>query len=168
MLQHHSSVSWVPLQEAAGEAGVCYVQPACRSVWQNPGLWTLRPPAAERRWLQDYKVRQRQIPLLPPQQQTLLGPRSSHVPFPGCPVQDCTDLALPLHSNTLPSPQGCCGLGWDPVCRADVAELQVRSQGLSSPLCLFLRVAFTRFAPSLPSLLARAHTAGSWSAPLWG
>lgn len=175
MLQHHSSVSWVPLQEATGGAGACYVQPACseasaasRSGCWDPGLWTLSPPAAERRWLQDYKVRQRYIPFLPPEQQTCLGPRGSCAPLPGCPVQGCTDPALPLHSNTLPSSRGHCGLGWALVCRADVAQPQVTSPGLSYPLHLLLRFAFAGFAPSLPSLLACTHTTSPRSAPPQG
>ena len=154
---------------------MCYVPPAwsgasaaSRSGCQDPGLWTPSPPAAERRRLQDYKVRQRHVPSLPPQQQTLLRPGGSRAPLPGCPVQGCTDPALPLHSNTLPSPWGRCGPGWAPLCRADVAQLQVRSPGLSYPLHLLLRFAFARFAPSLPGLLARAHTTGSRSAPPQG
>lgn len=69
-------------------------------------VWLLgSPPAAEERWLQDYKVRQRHIPFLPPPQQALLGPGSSCAPLPGCPVRGCTAPALPLHSSALPSPR---------------------------------------------------------------
>lgn len=88
MLQHHNSVSWVPLQEAAGGVGVGYVHPAwlevpaaSRSGCQSPGLWTSSPPAAERRWLQDYKVRPIH-PFPPPQQQALLGPEAGLLSCP--------------------------------------------------------------------------------------
>lgn len=58
------------------------------------GTLACGPPAHQlqrkRRWLQDYKVRQRHIPFLPPQQQTLLCPGGSRAPLPGCPVQGCT------------------------------------------------------------------------------
>lgn len=91
-------------------------------------------------------------------------PRQTHSPA-GCPARGCTDPALPLHGNAPRSPRGRCGPGWAPVCRADVAQPQVRSPGLSRSLHLLLRFAFARLAPSLPSPLARAHTTGSQSAP---
>lgn len=79
----------------------------------------------------------------------------------GCPARGCTDPALPLRGNAPRSPQGRCGPGRAPVCRANVAQLQVRSPRLSASLHLLLRFAFAGLAPSLPSPLARAHTTGS-------
>lgn len=94
MLQHHSSVSWVPLREAAGGAGACYVQLACsgasaasRSGCGDPGLWTSSPPAAEKKKVAAGLQGQAETHPFPATTATdITVPRRQ----PGCPVQGCT------------------------------------------------------------------------------
>lgn len=74
------------------------------------GTLACGPPAHQlqrkRRWLQDYKVRQRHIPFLPPQQQTLLCPGGSQAVLSRAAQQHSPDtLWITLWSRMSPCVQ---------------------------------------------------------------